>query len=99
MCGREGECSQYGRGLEGWQVTIIYINLLSKINLCINRAFLAMLHHYRPELVDIENMQEGNAVENCTMAFSIAEVYFFKNLAFLQGVSFNWFKYQLVKKF
>ena len=85
MCGREGECSQYGRGLEGWQVTIIYINLFCKINLCINRAFLAMLHHYRPELVDIENMQEGNAVENCTMAFSIAEVNFFLNFRITTG--------------
>ena len=43
-------------------------------SICVNRAFLALLHHHRPELVDIEDMQEGNAVENCTKAFSIAEV-------------------------
>jgi len=38
------------------------------------RAFLALLHYHRPELVDIKDMQEGNVVENCTKAFSIAEV-------------------------
>ena len=78
MCGREGEGVQYGRGLEGWQVTLFSIKLIvstrSGRSICVNRAFLALLHHHRPELVDIEDMQEGNAVENCTKAFSIAEV-------------------------
>ena len=47
---------------------------IREITFCVNRAFLVLLHHHRPELVDIKDMQEGNAVENCTKAFSVAEV-------------------------
>ena len=61
---------------EDWRDGRSHFSLSSRSgrSICVNRAFLALLHHHRPELVDIEDMQEGNAVENCTKAFSIAEV-------------------------
>ena len=40
----------------------------------ITRAFLALLHHHRPELVDLSKMEEEDTVTNCSKAFSIAEV-------------------------
>ena len=72
MCGWQGDGVQHGRGLEEWQVMLYSFFSGNKISA--NRAFLALLHHYRPDLVDIKDMQECNAVENCTKAFSIAEV-------------------------
>ena len=44
------------------------------INDCITRAFLALLHHHRPEMVDLSKMEEGDTVTNCSKAFAIAEV-------------------------
>ena len=37
------------------------------------RAFLALLHHHRPDLVDMEGVVAGNTRHNCQRAFSIAE--------------------------
>ena len=39
-----------------------------------SRAFLALLHHHRPELVDLSRMEERDTITNCTEAFAIAEV-------------------------
>ena len=39
-----------------------------------SRAFLALLHHHRPELVDLSRMEEQDTITNCTEAFAIAEV-------------------------
>ena len=44
------------------------------INDCITRAFLALLHHHRPEMVDLSKMEEEDTVTNCSKAFAIAEV-------------------------
>ena len=38
------------------------------------RAFLALLHHHRPEMVDLSKMEEEDTVTNCSKAFAIAEV-------------------------
>ena len=35
---------------------------------------MALLHHHRPDLVDVANLQEGDALVNCSKAFRIAEV-------------------------
>ena len=35
---------------------------------------MALLHHHRPDLVDVENLQDGDALVNCSKAFNIAEV-------------------------
>ena len=40
----------------------------------ITRAFLALLHHHRPEMVDLSKMEEEDTVTNCSKAFAIAEV-------------------------
>merc|ERR1719400_900165 len=37
------------------------------------RAFLALLHHHRPELVDLSKMEDEDTVTNCSKAFAIAE--------------------------
>ena len=42
--------------------------------MCSSRAFLALLHHHRPELVDLSRMEERDTITNCTEAFAIAEV-------------------------
>ena len=39
-----------------------------------SRAFLALLHHHRPDLVDLSRMEERDTITNCTEAFAIAEV-------------------------
>lgn len=38
-------------------------------------AFCALIHRYRPELIDFYNMNESDAKANCEKAFSIAEEY------------------------
>ena len=48
--------------------------VLSFLMCCSSRAFLALLHHHRPELVDLSRMEERDTITNCTEAFAIAEV-------------------------
>jgi len=35
--------------------------------------FCAIIHHFRPDLIDYDSLSKGNALANCQLAFSVAE--------------------------